>query len=645
MLLRFLAAGLALPAVLAAPAYAQRADENSVAAAEDAFGTRVGNENTGLYSQTSARGFNPQQAGNVRLFGLYFDQQAFFGPRIIQTNTIRVGLAAQSYPFPAPTGIVDMNMYTPSDTRVVSVTAQFQTPAAISNTSLDIKTPLIKDKLGLVGGVLRGLNRQQAGGGGVQDIYIATALLRWTPTDTLEFIPYIYNMRGEDNEVAPSLYTAGNYVPPDHDRVSFFGQDWAFRENNDYNFGGIGRWTPKGPWHVQAGLFRSTSEKPVAHTVFYRNIQQDGTATLDVLSNPYHANRSTSGEARVTGVFTQNTWRHTVHVALRGRKVYRLFGGSDTVSLGQAKLGEYTPRSKPAFNYGVRDTDDVTQIMPGVSYIGQWAGVGEISASVQKAFYDREFGKENGAVATARSRPWLYNGTLAYNATPALAFYAGYTRGLEEFGAAPENALNRGEPMPAAVTQQVDAGLRYRIAPGMTVVAGVFEVKKPYFDRDTANLYTSVGDLSHRGVELSFTGRLAPGLNVVTGAMLLKARVSGLSVDRGLIAKVPAGTPSYALSFNVQYGPPSWRGFAVDAVVQSEGSKYANRLNTFELPAFSTLTLGTRYAFSIWGGSRASIRTQIINALNDDTWVVDGGSGRYTRNDPRLYYLRLAADF
>jgi len=631
-------------AVLAAPAHAQRADENAVAAAEDAFGTRVGNENTGLYSQTSARGFNPQQAGNARLFGLYFDQQAFFGPRLVQTNTIRVGLAAQSYPFPAPTGVVDINLYTPSDTRVISVGTQLQTPVGLNNASLDIKTPLIDGKLGMVAGTVWVWNKQGQGGGS-NESPTGTVLFRWTPTDDLEFIPYFYNMRSFDVEATPSLYTAGAFVPPDHDRTSFFGQKWAIRENNDYNIGGIGRWTPKGPWQVQAGLFRSTSAKPVSHTVFYRNIQQDGTATLEVLGNPFHANRSTSGEARVTGVFTEGAWRHTIHMAVRGRQTYRLFGGSDTVSFGQVRLGEYIPRPKPVFNYGVRDTDDVTQIMPGVSYVGQWAGVGEASVGLQKAFYDREFGKENGTPTAARSRPWLYNGTLAVYATPDLALYAGYTRGLEEFGTAPENALNRGQPMPAAVTKQFDAGLRYRIAPGLSLVAGVFEVTKPYYDRDTTNLYTIVGDLSHRGIELSFTGRLVPGLNVVAGAMLLKPRVSGLSVDRGLIAKVPPGTPSYAFSLNVQYGPASWRGFAIDAAVESEGSKYANRLNTFELPGYSTLALGARYAFPIWGGNRASVRAQLLNAFNAVTWQVEGGSGRYSRPNPRGYLLRLAADF
>jgi iron complex outermembrane recepter protein len=62
---------LALPG----PAFGQRAGENAVTAAQDAFGTSIGFQNVGLYSATDARGFSPQQAGNLRIAGLYFDQQ------------------------------------------------------------------------------------------------------------------------------------------------------------------------------------------------------------------------------------------------------------------------------------------------------------------------------------------------------------------------------------------------------------------------------------------------------------------------------------------------------------------------------------------------------------------------------------------
>src|SRR5580700_396256 len=100
---------------------AQRADENAVTAAQDAFGTSIGFQTVGLYSANEARGFSPQQAGNLRIEGLYFDQQTWVtSDCMVRETTMRVGIAAQSYSFPAPTGIADLNLRTPGDKTLVS---------------------------------------------------------------------------------------------------------------------------------------------------------------------------------------------------------------------------------------------------------------------------------------------------------------------------------------------------------------------------------------------------------------------------------------------------------------------------------------------------------------------------------------------
>ena len=108
-------AGLGIPALLAScvPALAQRAGENVATQSSDAFGRSVGQDKTGLYSSDEVRGFNPVDAGNVRLEGLYFDQVDRLSPRITDGNTIRVGPASQRYPFPAPTGLVDYSLTQP----------------------------------------------------------------------------------------------------------------------------------------------------------------------------------------------------------------------------------------------------------------------------------------------------------------------------------------------------------------------------------------------------------------------------------------------------------------------------------------------------------------------------------------------------
>lgn len=304
-----------------------------------------------------------------------------------------------------------------------------------------------------------------------------------------------------------------------------------------------------------------------------------------------------------------------------------------------------TPVARPIFApFGVRDRDAVKQITPGVSYGGQWAGVGEFSVGVQKSFYDRDFGKENAAPVPTSSRPWLYNATVTATPSRDFALYAGYTRGLEEFGTAPENALNAGAPVPAALTKQVDAGLRWRFMPGMSIVAGVFDVRKPYFDRDPANIYTDVGSIRHRGVELSLSGSPVPGLTVIAGSVLLQARISGLSVDRGLIGDTPPGTPPRIFRLSLQYGPSSWRGISVDTLTEYSSSLFATRANTFRVPAMATLDAGVRYAFKLYDAN-ANIRLQVRNVFNSYDWTVDGASGRFAPNPPRRVSLRLAADF
>src|ERR1700754_4571562 len=122
--MRFLLAAAAL-ACLATPALAQRADDNAVKSADDAFGTSVGNENIGLYGPFDVRGFSAVDAGNVRIDGLYFDRQTDSPSLIAPGSTIRVGISAQGYPLPEPTGIADYDLVRVGDKRVVSVIAGY----------------------------------------------------------------------------------------------------------------------------------------------------------------------------------------------------------------------------------------------------------------------------------------------------------------------------------------------------------------------------------------------------------------------------------------------------------------------------------------------------------------------------------------
>ena len=633
------AAGLALAALIG-PAYAQRAAENAVNAAEDAFGVSIGNENVGLYSSTSARGFNPQQAGNLRVDGLYWDQQGMAQGRMYASTTMHVGLSAQSYPFPAPTGIVDTRLNRPAD--------HFSGSAAFSYgpyDSLLVDTeasgPLIADKLGAY--VTFRWDRPRLD---MRSKYAATiygGLLRWTPSDNVDVVAFHQSYNAANAEVAPVIFTAGGAIPPQYDRSVYFGQPWVVRARNVRHMGAIMSASVFDDWLLRAGFFRSHQTLEHDYVTFYRNVGPDGVGNLDILKTAPIRDASYSGEGRLSRTFTEGPRQHTLHIAVRGRATEHLFGGGGTVSFGLAKIGVKDVKPEPTFTISAPSLDHITQVTPGISYVGRWRDLGEFSVGAQKTFYDREVEQPGLPLTKTKSQPWLYNGTLAIYLGKSAALYGSFTRGLEESGIAPDNAANRGEAMPASLTEQVDAGIRYKISPGVTLIAGLFEVKKPYFDRNAANLFTEVANLSHRGVELSLSGRLAPGLTAVAGAMLLRARIDADAAIASFIAPIPVGKPSRNVRLNVQYGPASWHGVSIDGQISQDGPAYANRSNAVRIDANTSIDIGARYVFNIFGTS-ASVRMRVQNITDSYGWTVSS-SGAYAATGARRFSAQLITDF
>ncbi len=641
------AALMALLACVVSAAHAQRAGDNAVTAAQDAFGTTVGNESIGLYSSGSARGFSPIQAGNLRIEGLYFFQppgqgsQTGLDTQLSSGSTVRVGLTAQSYPFPAPTGIADYRLRLPGEKTVASFVANYGAYDTYK-AEMGVQTPLVPEKLGLLVGAAGGYDTYTWGGDTTS--WLASALLRWRPSDNLEVIPFWSHQEKYGWESGVQIFTAGDFLPPDIKRRGHYTQGWADYETRDTNFGVLARLVAGQNWTLRTGAFRAWNGRPERNQLSYRNTQADGLGDLTLVRDPPQRNSSYSGEVRASGIFIEGPRLHTVHFAARGYTVRRSTGGGNPIFIGKAIVGVYDKFPEPAVTFSPQAHDHVRQGTLGVGYEGRWARIGEVSFGVQKTFYRRTFDQPGRPLAHSRSQPWIYNGTMAVNLTSALTGYGSYTRGLEESAVAPESAANRGEALPANITEQVDAGIRYVITPALRLVAGVFEVKKPFLDRDAVAVFTTVGAIKHRGVEISFTGQPLPGLTVVAGAVLLRARVSGFTVEQGLIATIPAGTTPRLLRLNVQYGPPEWDGVSVETQVEHKSAQPANRLNTYKVPSTTIINLGGRYQFSLFKAP-ASLRVQALNVTDKFVWNVNGAAGFFMPTDGRRYTARFSVDF
>jgi iron complex outermembrane receptor protein len=630
-------------ASIALPAHAQRAGDNAVTAADDAFGTAIGNESIGLYSTSQVRGFSPVTAGNVRIEGVYIDRQGSIAQRLVSGSTIRVGVSAQGYPFPAPTGIVDYRLRTVGDRPLVSVVAGSFAYGAPS-IEIDAQLPLDGNSLGVAFGASYG--HEEYYDGADAGYFRAAIIPRWRPSDSVEIIPFWSMTIGRGEEVAPTIVSAGAFVPPGAPRRRYFGQGWAAKDSNSTNAGLIAKARIGEHWALVGGIFRSTFANEQNFAQNFVSTTQDGRTRAQVIADPGQRYTSTSGELRVSRSVVEGPRLHTLHLSMRARQLDSRYGGAaPPIDLGERPLGAVAPMpSSGPFSFGERTRDHVRQIVIGIAYEGRWKDVGELSFGVQRANYSKTIDLPDDAPATrARDRPWLLNASAAVYLTDALALYASYTRGLEESGLAPNSAANRNEALPAIRTRQADAGIRWAILPAMKLIAGVFDVRKPYFNTDEANVFAILGDVRHRGVELSLVGNPTDQLSVVAGAVLMAPRVTGAAVALGRVGGKPLGQSATVLRGNGDYRLGFLPGVSLDLALSWYGRRPASRDNLVWVAPYALIDTGARYRFKL-GQSPATFRVQVQNMTNKFAWSIVG-SNSYGLMDKRRFTVFLAVDF
>jgi iron complex outermembrane receptor protein len=627
----------ALAASVGAPAWAQRAGENAVTSADDAFGTSVGNEQIGLYSSDEVRGFSPGAAGNIRIDGLYLGGLFIGNPRLLAGTSVKVGLTAQGYPFPAPTGIVELSLRPAGSEPVLSAVLHGGTQSGFE---LDGQLPLSGD-FSLAGGVGFSHYIDNPGGdyGNYWSVGIAPA---WRPNKDMEVRAFYALEVGPKDVSTPYIFVDGPHLPP---RIPhrFQGQHWAAWHNRNDMMGVFGHTVLGGGWSLKAGLFHQVFESKRSFNTLFVDTAANGASDFVVAIHPVRTTRYSAGEARLTRQFQEGPRRHEFHLSAKGGSRGGDFGGEQVVDFGPVTVGEIPPQfPKPDVEFGPETSDKSRQLTGGIAYHGIWPGVGEVGVGLQRTDYRKTITPPDTPPIVTKAHPWLWNVTLAVNLFRGLVAYGGYTRGLEDSGVAPEIAVNRSEAPPALQTSQKDVGLRYAFGP-MRLVVGGFEVRKPYFNLDPGLVFRDLGTVRHRGLEISLAGEPIKGLNLVAGAVLMKPRVSGPAVDLGLIGPRPVGQAETLITGYADYRPRFASAFSVNLGINHLGKRPASADNLLTVPGRTLVDLGGRYRFQL-ARSPATLHLQVSNLFDEYAWEVSDFGG-FKRNRPRSVQADLSVDF
>jgi len=588
-----------------------RASENAVRQAGDAFGTSIGRETIGLYNQGNVRGFSPVAAGNVRIDGLYFDPVIVPTNRISRATNIRVGLSALGNPFSAPTGLVDFGFRRPSNKLAASMLAGIDAWGTL-NTEFDASVP-ISQQLSL--GVGASLRLENGANATLENEAGGSISARWQPSDALTLVPFINLQSVYYDDHAAIYLPAGDYLPPLLPRRARFGPRWVHGNQTETNLGFLADWQLAPVWMLRAGIFRSSQHRVNGMTNLVREITPDGNGSQRVLADPPLDFASLSGEIRLTRGIEDGPRRHLIHAALRGRAGDRRFGGANALELGPVNIYVPSTAPKPDIRFGPQQQGQVRQWTGGLAYEGRWQGVGELSAGLQLSTYKKRIELAGGGLQGTDARPLLYNITLAANLSERLIVYAGSATGLEESGIAPGNAANRNEALPAIRTRQFDTGLRYTLAGTVKLVAGVFEISKPYYNLNSNNRFGPLGDVINRGIEVSVAGDLSNALSVVAGAVLLQPRVTGEAVEQGRIGDRPVGAISRRFEASADWRLPFLPGTSLDTRISYRSDETATVSNLTAIPARTQVDLGGRYRFKV-SGRGVLLRLQVTNLFD-----------------------------
>lgn len=620
-------------AAAAAPATAQ---DNAVASAVDAFGERAGIEQSGLYTESQVRGFDLNDSGAYRIDEAYFSRAQGLDDTVLAGVGVRVGVNAARLPYPAPSGVVNYRLREAgpaNELRLGAGLRDFGTRVLQGDLSLRAGA------LSLAGGFIWRPDWRLARGerGSARN---AGAVVGWTiaPGHLVRLFGSI-NDREYDGDYA--VIATGGAIPPNLRPLHQYSPSWARTIGTTINLGLLYR----GRLHaftVDASVFRSRFSLDNADNTLI-SADAEGNATAVTLRTPERAYRiANTGEIRLARGFDTGDFGHHVTLAVRGRRTVTELATSLAIPLGAFDLTTGDPPDVPERPWsGTRGQDSVTQYIASLGYGLTWRDRVQLRFGVHRTRYDKTVRSTSGITSERVSNTTDFNVSAVVNLTDRLALFGSWVTGLEESGSAPASAVNREEVLPPVQTEQVELGARYALTPRLTLIGALFDVSKPSQGFRLDRTFGVVGQVGHRGFEVSIAGEITRSTSILAGLVAFDSEVTGELVDAGLVGSNDVGVSQVVANATIvrRFGP-NW---SLDATLSYLGERWVDTANSFRAPAVTTLSLGLRHRFRL-GGRPADLRVLGSNLLGEEGYLV-ASSGLLSPVPPRTVRAVLTVSF
>lgn len=610
--------GSAITAVaisMAPPAMAQEVrdeDERAVGRATDAFGIRIGVEQIGLYNESQVRGFNLQDAGNYRVNDSYFTKSGGLVDSVLAGVITRVGYNALDADFAAPSGVVEYRLRSPFDASRVQAEVALR---EYGGQFYDLRLARTSADNRIAGTIGAQALRGESSSGLSQDYYRSGATAEWRPAEGISLLGFA-SLNIFDLEGFYGVSVSGDVLPPKMQHPRRYVTSWSDHDGTDLNLGILGSAQKGDRFDVSGSLVYSGLDLDRADFT-QLVVDENGMGRATAISNRPRDNQSWSAS-------TAASWRptpgHRLYAELRGRQTRNSFAPAVSVNLGAFDLDQgIAPSAEPELPPLASTRDSIDQYTAGLGYEATLGRL-RLKGGIQETWHRREIAAPGRPPRSATQQPWLYDASIAFALSPDWTTFASATRGLEESGAAPDNAANRNEVLPPAISTQQELGFRGRLTDSLTLIGSLFSIQKPAPGFDASNNYGLYGTLRHRGVELSLVGNVTPRLRIVSGAVYLEAERSGEPVRTGAWSKEAVGIPGFQAMTGMTYAVPGVEGLSFDGQVNHSSNRRLSSGSDLRTPALTTVDIGLRHTFEL-DSAKLAVRARLTNLFDTDGWI------------------------
>jgi iron complex outermembrane recepter protein len=367
-----------------------------------------------------------------------------------------------------------------------------------------------------------------------------------------------------------------------------------------------------------------------------------GNATLSAVTFFPFELKKTALSARLAGRFDTGSLKHQLTLAaMRDRENY---GASELRNFGVFPTNIYRPiyvarpttstfvEPYPAYTSDV----DTLQVIDAIGIGPRWTamlGIGRVRIKTSESAFPPAYSSSSTTPLAG----------LLFKPNANTSLYASFAEGLEPGGTAPAAASNAGEKLPPRATKQFEAGVKADAA-GLQWAAALFRIDRALEYIDAAsNLYVQSGKQQHTGFELSASGQLLPGLDMIASALYLRPTID--NGDPALRGNQAAGVPERSISLYASYRLPGWEALSISAGTQYKSAQWLDLANTQRINAYTTFDLGAALDLRRLIDVAGTLRLNVDNVADKAYWSSVSYGCCLARGEPRTVKLSASVEF